>query len=132
MSFNSVDIVFTSYSDFEYKDVSINYICELNDMFLVWKFIKRILIVLKILLMMEYLLIKGLLLRVNFDNFVGENEMDYVSKMGIVSQGWLVNLVKNSFGVGLLIKEFVGNDIGKTLFCVKSLMDVSKRNLFMF
>ncbi len=132
MSFNSVDIVFTSYSDFEYKDVSINYICELNDMFLVWKFIKRILIVLKILLMMEYLLIKGLLLRVNFDNFVGENEMDYVSKMGIVSQGWLVNLVKNSFGVGLLIKEFVENDIGKTLFCVKSLMDVSKRNLFMF
>ena len=104
----SVDIVFTSYSDFKYKDVSINYICELNDMFFVGKGYK------KNFDSFEDIVNDGILVnkrpsvtRVNFDIFMDKNAIDYVPKMEIVSHGLLVNLVKNNFGAGLLTKEFV-------------------------
>lgn len=126
----SVDIVFTSYSDFEYKDVSINYICELNDMFFVGKGYK------KNFDSFEDIVNDGILInkrpsvtRGNFDNFMGKKAIDYVPKMEIVSHGLLVNLVKNNFGVGLLTKEFVEDEIGKNLFYVEPLIDIPKRRL---
>ena len=126
----SVDIVFTSYSDFKYKDVSINYICELNDMFFVWQGYK------KNFDSFEDIVNDGILVnkrpsvtRVNFDIFMDKNAIDYVPKMEIVSHGLLVNLVKNNFGVGLLTKEFVENEIGRNLFYVKPVVNIPKRKL---
>ena len=126
----SVDIVFTSYSDFKYKDVSINYICELNDMFFVGKGYK------KNFDSFEDIVNDGILVnkrpsvtRVNFDIFMGKKEINYVPKMEIVSHGLLVNLVKNNFGVGLLTKEFVENEIGKNLFYVEPVVNIPKRKL---
>ena len=126
----SVDIVFTSYSDFKYKDVSINYICELNDMFFVGKGYK------KNFDSFEDIVNDGILVnkrpsvtRVNFDIFMDKNAIDYVPKMEIVSHGLLVNLVKNNFGVGLLTKEFVEDEIGKNLFYVEPLVNIPKRKL---
>ena len=126
----SVDIVFTSYSDFKYKDVSINYICELNDMFFVGKGYK------KNFDSFEDIVNDGILVnkrpsvtRVNFDIFMDKNAIDYVPKMEIVSHGLLVNLVKNNFGVGLLTKEFVENEIGRNLFYVEPVVNIPKRKL---
>lgn len=126
----SVDIVFTSYSDFKYKDVSINYICELNDMFFVGKGYK------KNFDSFEDIVNDGILVnkrpsvtRVNFDIFMDKNAIDYVPKMEIVSHGLLVNLVKNNFGVGLLTKEFVENEIGRNLFYVEPVVNILKRKL---
>lgn len=126
----SVDIVFTSYSDFKYKDVSINYICELNDMFFVGKGYK------KNFDSFEDIVNDGVLVnkrpsvtRVNFDIFMDKNAIDYVPKMEIVSHGLLVNLVKNNFGVGLLTKEFVENEIGRNLFYVEPVVNIPKRKL---
>ena len=126
----SVDIVFTSYSNFKYKDVSINYICELNDMFFVGKGYK------KNFDSFEDIVNDGILVnkrpsvtRVNFDIFMGKKEINYVPKMEIVSHGLLVNLVKNNFGVGLLTKEFVEDEIGKNLFYVEPLVNIPKRKL---
>ena len=107
----SVDIVFTSYSDFKYKDVSINYICELNDMFFVGKGYKKNFDSFKDIVNDGILVNKRpSVTRVNFDIFMGKKEINYVPKMEIVSHGLLVNLVKNNFGVGLLTKEFVENE----------------------
>lgn len=126
----SVDIVFTSYSDFKYKDVSINYICELNDMFFVGKGYK------KNFDSFEDIVNDGILVnkrpsvtRVNFDIFMDKNAIDYVPKMEIVSHGLLVNLVKNNFGVGLLTKEFVENEIDRNLFYVEPVVYIPKRKL---
>ena len=126
----SVDIVFTSYSDFKYKDVSINYICELNDMFFVGKGYK------KNFDSFEDIVNDGILVnkrpsvtRDNFDIFMDKNAIDYVPKMEIVSHGLLVNLVKNNFGVGLLTKEFVENEIDRNLFYVEPVVNIPKRNL---
>lgn len=126
----SVDIVFTSYSDFKYKDVSINYICELNDMFFVGKGYK------KNFDSFEDIVNDGILVnkrpsvtRVNFDIFMDKNAIDYVPKMEIVSHGLLVNLVKNNFGVGLLTKEFVKNEIDRNLFYVEPVVNIPKRKL---
>lgn len=126
----SVDIVFTSYNDFKYKDVSINYICELNDMFFVGKGYK------KNFDSFEDIVNDGILVnkrpsvtRVNFDIFMDKNAIDYVPKMEIVSHGLLVNLVKNNFGVGLLTKEFVENEIGRNLFYVEPVVNIPKRKL---
>lgn len=126
----SVDIVFTSYSDFKYKDVSINYICELNDMFFVGKGYK------KNFDSFEDIVNDGILVnkrpsvtRVNFDIFMDKNAIDYVPKMEIVSHGLLVNLVKNNFGVGLLTKEFVENEIDRNLFYVEPVVNIPKRKL---
>ena len=126
----SVDIVFTFYSDFKYKDVSINYICELNDMFFVGKGYK------KNFDSFEDIVNDGILVnkrpsvtRVNFDIFMDKNAIDYVPKMEIVSHGLLVNLVKNNFGVGLLTKEFVENEIDRNLFYVKPVVNIPKRKL---
>lgn len=126
----SVDIVFTSYSNFKYKDVSINYICELNDMFFVGKGYK------KNFDSFEDIVNDGILVnkrpsvtRVNFDIFMGKKEINYVPKMEIVSHGLLVNLVKNNFGVGLLTKEFVEDEIGRNLFYVEPVVNIPKRKL---
>lgn len=126
----SVDIVFTSYSDFKYKDVSINYICELNDMFFVGNGYK------KNFDSFEDIVNDGILVnkrpsvtRVNFDIFMDKHAIDYVPKMEIVSHGLLVNLVKNNFGVGLLTKEFVENEIDRNLFYVEPVVNIPKRKL---
>lgn len=126
----SVDIVFTSYSDFKYKDVLINYICDLNDMFFVGENYRND------FNSLEDIVKDGLLLnkkpsitRVNFDFFMKSKEISYVPKMEIVSHGLLVSLVQNGFGVGLLTKEFVDKEINKTLFPVNVLVDIPKRRL---
>ena len=126
----SVDIVFTSYSDFKYKDVSINYICELNDMFFVGKGYKKNFDSFKDIVNDGILVNKRpSVTRVNFDIFMDKNAIDYVPKMEIVSHGLLVNLVKNNFGVGLLTKEFVEDEIGRNLFYVEPVVNIPKRKL---
>ena len=126
----SVDIVFTSYSDFKYKDVSINYICELNDMFFVGKGYKKNFDSFKDIVNDGILVNKRpSVTRVNFDIFMDKNAINYVPKMEIVSHGLLVNLVMNNFGVGLLTKEFVEDEIGRNLFYVEPVVNIPKRKL---
>ena len=50
-------------------------------------------------------------------------------KMEVVSHNLLVKLVKNEFGVGLVTKEFISEELNKTLFQVKVKANIPKREL---
>ena len=52
--------------------------------------------------------------RTNFDKFIKENNLETNIKMEVVSHNLLVNLIENSFGIGLVTKEFVHDKINKT------------------
>lgn len=49
--------------------------------------------------------------------------------MEVVSHNLLVKLVENNFGIGLVIKEFVKDKLNKSLFEIKVLDSIPKRQL---
>jgi len=67
--------------------------------------------------------------RKNFDNFIKDKGITPNIYMEIVSHNLLVKYTKNGFGIALVTKEFIKEDLNKDLFEVKTNIKVPKRKL---
>ena len=67
--------------------------------------------------------------RSNFNNYLKSQDISCTPKMEVVSHSLLTSLVENSFGIGLLTKEFISNKLNKTLFEIRTDIKIPTRNL---
>lgn len=67
--------------------------------------------------------------RSNFNNYLKSQDLFCTPKMEVVSHSLLTSLVENSFGIGLLTKEFISNKLNKTLFEIRTDIKIPTRNL---
>ena len=123
----SLDIVIMSYNNQPLKDLTIKELTNLHDIFVSSKPTNKTL---------EEILNEGLLLqkhpsvtRVNFNKFIEQNNLTYKTKMEVVSHSLLTNLTKNNFGISVLTKEYILNDLNKTLFEIKTDIKIPPRKL---
>lgn len=124
----SLDIVITAIPEYKINDLEIHKISTLHDIFVSNK--KEKFNSIKDLLKEEILLQqKPSVTRTNFDKFIKENNLETNIKMEVVSHNLLVNLIENSFGIGLVTKEFVHDKINKTLFEVELKEQIPNRAL---
>lgn len=124
----SLDIVITAIPEYKINDLEIHEISTLHDIFVSNK--KEKFNSIKDLLKEEILLQqKPSVTRTNFDKFIKENNLETNIKMEVVSHNLLVNLIENSFGIGLVTKEFVHDKINKTLFEVELKEQIPNRSL---
>ena len=118
----NLDIVIASIKN-NIKDLKIEYICDLHDIFVSSK--KDKLDSLNDLLLQK----SPSVTRVNFDKFISENNYEFDCKMEIVSHRLLVNFIENGFGIGLVTKEYVKDKLGKSLFEVETKYKIPTRKL---
>lgn len=126
----NLDIVIMAYNNKNsIKDLDLNYLTDLNDIFVSNKKIDSLMDVNDIL--------KGDILvqkapsvtRNNFNEFLKNNNLICNIKMEVVSHGLLSTLAENGFGTAILTKEFISNKINKTLFEIKTNIKIPKRYL---
>ena len=67
--------------------------------------------------------------KINREEFIKENKLICNPKMEVVSHNLLLKLVENDFGVGLLTKQFIKDKLGKSLFEIKTNLNIPKRKL---
>ncbi len=68
-------------------------------------------------------------MRKNFDKYIKDNNINPNIYMEIVSHTLLSKYIKNGFGIGLVTKEFIKDDLNKELFEIKSNIKIPKRKL---
>lgn len=127
----NLDIVIMAIPKNDIKDLSISTIAELHDIFVgneLYKDTKFSNI--------EELLNKKLILqkvpsvtRNNFNDFLTKNNLVCNPFMEVVSHRLLSELVINGFGIGLVTKEFINNEINKNIFEIKTNLNVPTRKL---
>jgi len=111
------------------KDLDLNYLTELNDVFVSNKKSDDV-VKINELLKEDILLQKSpSVTRNNFNEFLKQNNLNCNIKMEVVSHGLLSSLVENGFGIGLLTKQFISDKLNKTLFEIKTNINVPKREL---
>ena len=125
----TLDIVICSVPSHVIKDMEINFIDELNDIFVCKKQFttkKEV----------KDLLSDGILIqkvpsvtRKNFDEFLNKNNLSFIPKMEVVSHGLLESMVERDFGIGVLTKEFIQDKLGKTIYEIKTDKNIPKRKL---
>ena len=127
----SIDIVVMAIPKYNIKDLNIEYIDDLNDIFVGGKKFKdKKYKDIKELLNEDIILQKSpSITRNNFDLFLKDNDLECVPKMEVVSQGLLRELVEANFGIGLLTKEFIQDKLDKTLFEIEVSDNIPKRKL---
>lgn len=118
----NLDIVIASMNN-NIKDLKIEYICDLHDIFVSSK--KDKLDSLDNLLLQK----SPSVTRVNFDKYVTNNNLEFDCKMEIVSHRLLVNFIENGFGIGLVTKEYVKDKLNKSLFEVDTKFKIPTRKL---
>ena len=118
----NLDIVIASIQN-NIKDLKIEYICDLHDIFVSSK--KDSLDKLDNLLLQK----SPSVTRVHFDKYISDNNYEFDCKMEIVSHRLLVNFIENGFGIGLVTKEYVKEKLGKTLFEVDTKYKIPSRKL---
>ena len=124
----SLDIIVIAIPDYEIKDLNLNTISELHDIFVSCKKLEKIDI--KELVKIPLLIQKSpSITRVNFDKFIFDNNLTYKTNMEVVSHGLLKELVKNDFGIGILTKEFIKEDLNKSIFEIKTSKKIYTRKL---
>ena len=127
----NLDIVIMAIPKYSIKDLNINYITDLNDIFVGsnrYKNNKNN--NLNDLLKEDILIQKNpSVTRTNFDNYIKENNLICNPRMEVVSHNLLVKLVENNFGIGLVTKEFIKDKLNKTLFEIKIIDKIPKRKL---
>lgn len=118
----NLDIVIASIKN-DIKDLKVEYICELHDIFVSNKKDK-----------LDNL--NGILLqkspsvtRKNFDKYIDANNLEFDCKMEIVSHRLLVNFIENGFGIGLVTKEYVKDKLNKSLYEVDTKYKIPTRKL---
>ena len=127
----NLDIVIMAIPKYNIKDLNINYITDLNDIFVGsnrYKNNKNN--NLNDLLKEDILIQKNpSVTRTNFDNYIKENNLICNPRMEVVSHNLLVKLVENNFGIGLVTKEYIKDKLNKTLFEIKIIDKIPKRKL---
>lgn len=125
----SLDIVIMAIPKYNVNDLQIYPLMELNDIFVRGKKDDKI-YNFKTLFKEDILLQRSpSVTRVNFDNYVKDNNLVCNPKMEVVSHNLLVKLIESDFGIGLVTKEFVMDKLNNTLFEIKTLEKVPKRKL---
>lgn len=127
----NLDVVVIAIPQYDIKDLNINYLTDLHDIFVgssnyknnKYNSIKE--------LLKENILLqkKPSVTRTNFDNYLKEKQLACNSKMEVVSHNLLTNLVEANFGIGLVTKEFVKNKLNKSLFEIKIPDSIPNRKL---
>lgn len=127
----NLDIVIMSIPKYKIKDLKINYLTHLNDLFVGGEKYKN-----KKYNGLEELLKEDILLqkkpsvtRGNFDDYIKENNFVCNPKMEVVSHNLLTKLVESNFGIGLVTKEFIKDKLNKSLFEIKIPESIPKRQL---
>ena len=125
----NLDIIIMAYSDNNIKDLNINYLTDLNDIFVSSKEYNEVFDI-KELLKENILLQKSpSVTRTNFNEFLKTNNLECNIKMEVVSHNLLSKLAENDFGIALLTKEFITDKLGKELFEIKTSLEIPKRTL---
>ena len=113
------------------KDLKLKEITFLNDIFVGSEKYKN-----KKIESIEDLLKEDILLqkypsvsRTNFNNYLKEYNLSCIPKMEVVSHSLLTSFTENGFGIGLLTKEFITDKLNKTLFEIKTGVNIPKRTL---
>ena len=65
--------------------------------------------------------------RAFLDNYLKENNICLIPKTEIVSYNLIMDFVKSGFGIGYATKEFIKNDLNKSLFEIKVTPKISSR-----
>lgn len=126
-----LDIVIMSVnSNTNIKDLKLKEIISLNDIFVGSEKYKNKKIettegLLEELLLQKYPSVS----RVNFNNYLKENNLSCTPKMEVVSHSLLTSFTENGFGIGLLTKEFITDKLNKTLFEIKTNINIPRRTL---
>ena len=124
----SLDIIITAIHNNKINDITYTKISDLTDIFVGSKKYKdkKISNILKEdIILQKYPSVT----RNNFNEFLKENNLECNPKMEVVSHGLLTSLVEKDFGIGLLTKEFIQDKIDKTLFEIKTNINIPKRTL---
>ena len=124
-------IIMTMNSNDDIKDLKIKKITDLNDIFVGDEKYKN-----KKIENIEDLLNEDILLqkypsvtRINFNNYLRENNLSCIPKMEVVSHSLLTSLAENGFGIALLTKEFITDKLNNTLFEIATDLKIPKRKL---
>lgn len=126
----NLDIVIMAIPDYEIKDLKVETIMELNDIFVGGKKYKDISLNTNDLLNKELLVQKKpSVTRMNFDKYIKEKNISYRPKMEVVSHALLTKLVEEDFGVGVLTKEFIEDKLGESLFEIETNIKIPSRKL---
>lgn len=127
----NLDIVIMAIPKYNIKDLTINYLADLNDIFVGGeKYKNNKYDNLKEILKEDILLQKKpSVTRNNFDDYIKENNLECKPKMEVVSHNLLTNLIEANFGIGLVTKEFVKDKLNRLLFEIKIPINIPKRKL---
>ena len=127
----SLDIIITAIPDYVINDIDYKTITELSDIFVGSSNFKNQGVVDINELLKEDILLQKYpsVTRINFNNFLKENNLECRPKMEVVSHGLLVKLAENDFGIALLTKEFISDKLDKSLYEIKTNINVPKRKL---
>ena len=109
----NLDIVVMAVPKYNIKDLTINYLTDLNDLF------KEDILLQK----------KPSVTRNNLDDYLKENDIICNPKMEVVSHNLLTKLVEGNFGIGLVTKEFIKDKLNKSLFEINVPSNIPKRKL---
>jgi len=126
-----LDILILAIPKNDIKDLKIELICELNDVF-VGNFKYKTMHYNNIndLFKEDILLQKApSVTRNNFDLYLKENNLICNPKIEVVSHGLLTKLTENGFGVGLLTKEFIKDKLNKSLYEIDVDIKIPTRKL---
>ncbi len=126
----SLDIIITAIPNEVNNSITYKQITTLHDIFVGTKEYNK-----KINDPLE-LLQKNLLLpkypsitRINFNEYLKNNNLTCEPKMEVVSHNLLINLAENSFGIALVPKEYLSDKLNKTLFEIKTPFKISPRKI---
>lgn len=127
----NLDIVISAIPNSEIKDLDINYLMDLHDIFvgdIKYKDMEKINI--EELLKNDILIQKNpSITRVNFDKFLKDNNLSCTPKMEVVSHNLLAKFVISGFGIGILTKEFICSLLNNDLFEITTTIDIPVRKL---
>jgi len=127
----NLDIVIMAIPKYNIKDLEINVISELNDIFVCGEKYKN-----NNYKNLEELFKEDILLqknpsvtRKNFDEFIKNNNLICTPKMEVVSHNLLTKLIESDFGIGLVTKEYISDKLNKNLYEIKIKENIPKRQL---
>lgn len=126
----SLDIVIMAIPDKDIRDLDIEIVKDIHDIFICNKKDEKTYNI-------QDLLKKNIILqqfpsvtRVNFDKFLKDNNMECNPFMETVSHNLLKELVINNFGIGVATKEYINDELNNgLLYEIKTNISIDKRQL---
>jgi len=127
----NLDMVVMAIPTYPIKDLHINYLTDLQDIFVGGECYKN-----KEYSNLDELFQEDILLqknpsvtRNNFDHYLKEKNINCNPKMEVVSHNLLIKFIEGNFGIGLVTREFVKDKLNKTLFELNIPDKIPKRQL---